>query len=152
MENKNGHWQAPWDFDPEEWVGFVYRICDVDTGKEYIGKKFFFSTNRKKVKGRKNRKVVRKQSDWKSYTGSSKELNAEIERRGKDSFKFFIESLHESRSSLAYREVEAQIKENVLREKLVNGDRKFYNGMIAPIKFKVPDMTNKERLYQTRQY
>lgn len=34
-----GHWQFKYEFDPAEWYGFVYRITELDTGREYIGKK-----------------------------------------------------------------------------------------------------------------
>ena len=46
-------------------VGFVYEITEKDTGKKYIGKKLFWSTRRKKVKGRTRRVVS--ESDWKDY-------------------------------------------------------------------------------------
>src|SRR6202020_415823 len=109
-----GHWEFHKEFDIDNWVGFIYKITDLVTQKEYIGKKFFFSTLRKKGKGRINRKVIRKESVWKKYTSSSRELNAQIIRLGKDKFKFEILSLHETKSSLAYREVELQILENVM--------------------------------------
>lgn len=152
MQNDNGHWQYPKEFNPEDWTGFIYRIVDLDTKREYIGKKFFNKTIRKKVKNRTNRKKVIKSSDWKTYTGSCKELNAEIELRGKDRFEFYIESLHECRSSLAYREVEVQILENVMRAKLPTSEKKFYNGMISPIKFKVTDETALELEYRCSCY
>lgn len=145
-----GHWVYRSDkkLDPEMWAGFCYRIVDLDTGRQYIGKKFFWSTIRKKVKGRKNRKVVRKESDWMLYTGSSKELNSQIEKRGKHRFEFYIESLHETKGSLYYAEVQRQITEDVLRTKLPNGERKFYNGLIAAVKFIPPTETVLEESYK----
>jgi len=142
---KYGHWEYPGILNPADWVGFVYRIRDLDTNKEYIGKKFFFKIKKKTVKGRKNKKHVKADSDWKIYTGSSKELNAEISLRGKDRFEFFIESLHESRGTLAYTEVQKQVFEDVLRAKLPDGTKKYYNGMIAPIKFIPHDETENEK-------
>jgi len=85
-----GHWEYPNDFDPSEWFGFIYRIIEKDTQKMYIGKKQFQSIRRVKVKNRKNRKIVRKESDWKTYTSSSTHLNAAIEENGIDNYQFII--------------------------------------------------------------
>ncbi|VVC05071.1 Uncharacterised protein [uncultured archaeon] len=145
---KYGHWKTCWEFDPNDFVGFVYRIVDIDTHQEYIGKKFFSKSIKKRIKGKKNRKIIQKESDWKTYTGSCHELNDEIEQRGENRFQFCILSLHESRASLAYREVELQVKENVVREKLPNGIKKYYNQFIAPIKFKIPDETDTEKRFK----
>jgi hypothetical protein len=145
-----GHWKYFGDFDPADWVGFIYRIVDTVNGKEYIGKKNFWSTTRKIVKGRKNRKKTVKESNWKSYTGSSTYLNEEIVTKGKDSFLFIIESLHESKASLCYAEIEAQIVEDVLRAKLPCGTRKYYNRMVGNIKFLPPDETPDETRHKIR--
>lgn len=135
-----GHWLTrPMDFDPDKWFGFIYRITNNTNGKEYIGKKQFHSYTRKKIKGRKNRKKIVKLSKWYEYTGSSKKVNTDIEALGIENFSFQIESLHKSRGSLYYREVEVQVKENVLKEKLDNGNRKYYNGHIGAIKFLPPE-------------
>lgn len=139
-----GHWEYPNEFDYDEWFGFIYRIIHTQTGREYLGKKQFHSYTRKKIKGRKNRKKIIKESNWKKYTGSSKQLNNDIEEFGKDQFKFIIESLHETRGSLFYAEVEKQVKENVLRETLDNGDRRYYNGHIGSVKFLPPMETLNE--------
>lgn len=134
-----GHWEFPHEFNIEEWFGFIYRITELSTGKEYIGKKQFFSNRTKTVSGRKNKKHYKKESDWKKYTGSSIELNKAIIQYGMDNYKFQIESLHKTKGSLHYREVEMQIKENVLRERFLNGARKYYNGHISAVKFLPPN-------------
>ena len=139
-----GHWKFDKDFDPDEWFGFIYRIVDLTTGREYIGKKQFHSYTRKVIKGRKNRKKVTKESNWKEYTGSSTELNEQIELKGKESFDFFIESLHKTKGSLYYAEVEKHIKENVLRERMENGERKYYNKQTGSVKFLPPLPTLEE--------
>jgi hypothetical protein len=139
-----GHWEYPGDIDITKWVGFIYRIVDTDTGQQYLGKKQFWSITRKKVKGRKNKKIVRTESDWKSYTSSSDHINNAINIKGKEKFLFLIESLHQSKSALHYAEVESQINEDVLRAKLPNGERKFYNRMIANMKFILHDETQDE--------
>jgi hypothetical protein len=134
-----GHWQFPHEFKFEDWFGFIYRIIETPTGREYLGKKQFFSNRTKTVKGRKNRKHYKKESDWRTYTGSSKELNAAIELNGKENYQFLIVSLHKTKGSLHYREVEMQVFEDVLRKRLDNGIRKYYNGNISAVKFYPPE-------------
>jgi len=133
-----GHWEFDKEFNIDEWYGFVYRIIELNTGREYIGKKQFFSKRTKAVKGRKNRKHFTKESDWRTYTGSSTELNKSIELYGKENYKFLILSLHKTKGSLHYKEVEMQIMEDVLRTKLPSGTRKYYNGFISAVKFIPP--------------
>jgi hypothetical protein len=146
-----GHWIFFKNFNPADWVGFIYRIIDLDTKQEYIGKKFFWKTIRKTIKNRKNKKRIIKPSNWKTYTGSCKSLNEQIALRGENRFKFIIESLHESRGTLHLAEVEKLIKENALREKLPDGiTKKYYNGMINGIKFIPGNETEKEKEYKVK--
>ena len=97
-----------------------------------------------KITGRKNRKIKKFESDWKIYTGSSKCLNLDIEIYGKENFEFIIESLHMTKASLSYAEVEKQVKENVLREKMEDGTNKYYNKQISAVKYIPPDETIEE--------
>ena len=133
-----GHWNFKHDFDSSEWFGFIYRITELATGKEYIGKKQFHQHLRKAVKGKVNKKKVIKESDWKTYTSSSTHINKAIELEGKDKFLFEIESLHKTRASLVYAEVRYQILEDVLRCRMEDGTRKYFNGMISGVKFLPP--------------
>lgn len=149
LEQDLGHWTFFKPFDPEDWVGFVYRITHLDSGRAYIGKKFFWKTVRRPVKNRKNRKRVTKPSDWRSYVGSSRWLQSEIELYGKAGFKFEILSLHDSRATLAYREVELLVKLGALRAKLPDGSKAFYNGLIPPIKFAPGEESANELEYKT---
>ena len=55
---------------PEEYYGFVYRITDRTTNKQYIGKKLFYSSKTRQIKGKKKKTKV--ESDWKSYLGLMK--------------------------------------------------------------------------------
>ena len=144
-----GHWQFHREFRPDEWVGFIYLIDDLDSGKLYVGKKSFHSVHRVRVKGKRKRRVVRSESDWKCYTGSCAALNQEIALRGKDRFSFTILSLHESKASLSYREIELQILWDVLRATLSNGQRRFYNGWIASnVRYIPPVPTARELEYR----
>jgi hypothetical protein len=140
-----GHWTFYAEFDPDEWFGFIYRITNLATKQEYIGKKQFRSTTRlKPLKGktRKRKKVT--DSNWKEYTGSSTHLNAAIEEAGMDNFKFEIVSLHETKGSLYYAEVYVQITEDVMRATFDDGMPKYYNKQVGAVKFKVNPPTLKE--------
>lgn len=133
-----GHWEFQHEFNPSEWYGFIYRITELDTGREYIGKKQFTKLRRKVIKNRKNKKHVRSESDWREYTGSSTELNEAIIAKGKLNYKFEILTLHKSKGSLHYAEVQRQINEDVLRTKLPSGQRKYFNKAINSVKFLPP--------------
>ena len=139
-----GHWQFQHDFDIEDWFGFIYRVTEKNTGKMYIGKKQFFSNRTKKVKGRVNKKHYKIESDWKKYTTSSVELNKSIELYGMDNYIFEIISLHKTKGSLHYREVEMQVFEDVLRARFDDGNRKYYNGNISAVKFIPPKIHSDE--------
>ena len=139
-----GHWIFDKNFCADDWFGFVYRIIDITTGQIYLGKKHFHKIQRKKVRGRKNRRTIRSPSNWKIYTSSSTHVNKAIEEKGKENFKFIIESLHKTKASLTYAEVEKQIFENVLREKFEDGTPKYHNKMIGAIKFIPPEPTIEE--------
>lgn len=136
--NDLGHWHFPIDFNPDDWFGFIYKITELDTGREYIGKKQFTKLRRKTVAGRKNKKHVHSPSDWKSYTGSSNELNEQIALKGKDNYHFEIQSLHKTKGSLHYAEVKAHIEEDVLRERMEDGTRKYFNKVVNGVKFIPP--------------
>lgn len=146
-----GHWEFDYEFDINDWYGFVYRIIEIPTGKEYIGKKQFFSRTRKTVKGRVNKKIVKKESDWKTYSSSSEHLIKAINETGKHNFKFLIESLHKTKGSLHYAEVRAQILEDVLRTKLSdNITPKYYNRQVSAVKFIPPEENDDETLMKTK--
>lgn len=143
--NDTGHWIFPYAFNADEWFGFIYRITEISTGREYIGKKQFHSSIRKVVKGRTNRKVVKKESKWKTYTSSSDHINAAIKLNGVENYVFAIESLHKTKGSLSYAEVKAQVFEDVLRAKLVDGTTpKYYNKQIGSVRFIPPTETAEE--------
>ena len=42
---------------PDNYFGFVYLITNIKSGKKYIGRKYFGTTRRVKVAGKKRRKV-----------------------------------------------------------------------------------------------
>lgn len=130
-----GHWE--WmgdDFDTKDFYGFLYVITNMETDKYYIGKKTFHTQRRVKKKAAKRATIKRGVSSWKTYTGSSVELNEDIKRLGKDKFMFEILSLWRYKSSLWY----AEIKEIVLRGGMEDPEG-CYNGMLPAMKFRPKD-------------
>ena len=111
-----GHWNVEKDFDVNDYLGFVYRIDDTLTNRFYIGKKLFFSKVKKKpLKGKTRARRSIKESDWKTYTSSSNEINEIIAKEGKERFKFTILSCHKSKSMINYIELYHQVQNDVLR-------------------------------------
>ena len=103
------------DFTEEqigENYGFVYRITNLKTGKKYIGKKFFYSSKTKQVKGKKKRLKVF--SDWQTYYGSNEELKKDVILHGKESFKREILHLCLSKGAAGYLEAKEQFVNGVL--------------------------------------
>lgn len=121
-----GHWILGDSVKLEESTfGFIYEITNTATNKKYIGKKQCKSKlKRAPLKGRKNKRIEIKESDWREYTSSSTELNEDIKKYGKDKFIFKILKTCNSKWELAYFEIFEQIKNNVL----LRDD--YYNGII----------------------
>ena len=106
--------------------GFVYRITNIQTGKQYIGRKYF--VQKRKPKGGKRR--VTSESDWKKYYGRSPELKADISTYGKENFSREILSLHPSVGKTNYEETRQLFLHNVLTEKLTDDTPAYYNSNI----------------------
>ena len=117
-------------FDPDDeylkdYVGFVYLITERDTGKMYVGKKNFWSTRKlPPLKGKKRKRIVTKQSDWRDYVGSNETLKLLVEEKGLEQYERRILKLCKSKGELSYTELEEQMKRRVLF------DDKYYNGII----------------------
>jgi len=110
----------------EDWEAFVYEITHIKTGKKYIGKKVFWSKRRlKPLKGYKRKRIVKTESDWKTYWGSSKKLQADVKKWGEDEFKREIIHLCKTRVDSSYIELWEQIDRDVLF------DDKYYNEFIG---------------------
>lgn len=92
--------------------GFVYIITNLKTGKKYIGKKFFYSSKTKQVKGKKKRFKV--SSDWQTYYGSNEELKKDVIIYGKEFFERRILHLCQSKGAAGYLEAKEQFTNGVL--------------------------------------
>jgi hypothetical protein len=122
----NGHWiLSEGVIISESTFGFIYEIKNNINSKIYIGKKQCnLKIRRKPLKGKKRNRIDFKESDWRSYTGSSTELNSDIEKYGKENFTFTILKTCGSKWELGYEE----IKEQILRDVIINEN--FYNGIL----------------------
>lgn len=121
-----GHWNTSLIIEEGNIpYGFIYKITCIPSNKKYIGKKQCKSVlKRRPLKGKKNKRHEIIETDWKTYTSSSRELNEDILKYGIESFKFEILELCDSKFALAYREAKIQFDEEVL----LRND--YYNGII----------------------
>jgi hypothetical protein len=121
-----GHWQTKLILEKNELpYGFVYQITNLTNNRKYIGKKQCFSIKKlKPLKGKKNKRHKLTETDWKSYTSSSNELNADISKLGKENFKFEILKWCSSKSEMNYFEAKIQFDNDVLLSD------NYYNGII----------------------
>jgi hypothetical protein len=105
----------PTEDELSEYVGFVYLITELDTGKKYVGKKFFWSTRKiPPLKGQKRKRTVKKQSDWMQYYGSSEDLKLLVEKKGADAYYREILRLCKTKGECSYYEAKEQFDRDVL--------------------------------------
>ena len=110
---------------PDEVVGFVYLITNTTNGRMYIGKKLArFKRSRPPLKGRKNKRRYKVDSDWQDYYGSSDELSADVLKLGKEKFTREILFYCYSKAELSYIEAREQFARKVLES------NDYYNGHI----------------------
>ena len=129
-----GHYENPWTYkgstfttdDINDQFGFVYRITNLQTGKQYIGRKYFWQ--KRKPRGGKRR--VTTESDWKRYYGSSDELKADRKLLGNQLFKREILSTHPTGGKVNFEETRQLFINNVLTESLTDGTPAYYNSNI----------------------
>ena len=126
------------DFPPLTF-GFVYRVTHEPSGKIYIGKKVLQFTRKTKLtkrdlalyegqSGRKpSYKRVVKESDWKTYYGSHKEILALIKDGKEDDFKREILTCVPSKKLLTYEETKALF----IYEVLIKPDEYFNDNILG---------------------
>ena len=124
-----GDYENPWTYkgtaftsdDINSFFGFVYRITNLQSGKQYIGRKYFYQFR----KPRGGKRKVTTESDWKCYYGSSKELKEDVKELGRSVFRREIISLHRTKGWVNYEETRQLFLNNVLSE-----DENYYNSNI----------------------
>ena len=122
-----GHWEGVLEEGTDLPYGFIYKITNLTNNKKYIGKKQCKSVRKRPpLKGKKNKRHETVETDWKTYTSSSNELNRDLHSIGIDKFKFEILRWCDSKWELSYYEGRLQFKEEVL----LKDD--YYNGIINP--------------------
>ena len=111
---------------PEEYVGFVYEIHDTLNQKYYIGKKLLWRTKKlPPLKGRKNKRHRRIETDWQTYWGSSDALNSVRAEIGDQHFKRKILYWCANKNQMSYYETREQFSRDVLFKD------EYYNGIIS---------------------
>ena len=118
----------PFDSDMiEDYIGFVYEVYDTEAKMKYIGKKKFWTkVTRPPLKGKKNKRRSVKESDWKSYYGSSDEVKQLVENTGEWRFKRKILRLCKSLGEMSYYEMKEQIDNDVLLK-----PNEYYNAFVG---------------------
>lgn len=96
----------------DEFYGFVYLITNLQTNKKYVGKKFFYSSRTKVLKGKKKRYKIA--SDWQTYYGSNAELLNDVKLLGEQMFLREILHLCKTKGECGYVEAKEQFNRSVL--------------------------------------
>jgi len=110
----------------EDYYGFIYLITNLKTNKYYIGKKFFWNkTALASLKGKKRKRRILRESDWRAYWGSCNTLLADIEENGYDDYHREIIWLCKDKWECAYMEAKKQF----MVDAIIDDD--CYNGLIA---------------------
>ena len=129
-----GDYENPWTYqgtaftsdDIDDLFGFVYRITNLQNGRQYIGRKYFWQKRKPRGGGRRRTS----ESDWKTYYGSSKELTADRKLLGNKSFKREILSVHRTPGKVNYEETRQLFRYDVLTESLDDGTPMYYNSNV----------------------
>lgn len=122
---------------PTDVIGFIYKITCNNTGKFYIGKKNLFSNISKPLTkkeileynkpGKKpTKKKVTKESDWKTYFGSSKEFKLFVKEQGQENFTKEILQYCNSKKSLTLYEII-----HIINNKCLESDLSFNDNILG---------------------
>lgn len=101
-----------WQIDEgeiEKYQGFCYQIIEKDTGMSYVGKKNLWKTVKlKPLKGKKNKRHKKVETDWKKYTSSSPIMQEKI-AKNPENYEFKLIELCETKQKLALLEAYIQM-------------------------------------------
>lgn len=143
---------------PKNSYGFVYLLTHKPTGKSYIGKKNLYFTRKvklgkkelallkeeRKSKGLRGKtpssKQVIKESDWKTYYGSHKDIKQLLKEGNPEDFERTILEISPNKKLLTYLEVKYQFLYQVLE----HPDKWFNDNILG--KFYTQDLDLKDSL------
>jgi len=108
----------------EKYIGYVYLITNKLTGRKYIGKKLFWFSKTRILKGKKKKEKVL--SDWQKYWSSSEELKKDVIELGEGNFTREIIHLCNTKGTLSYLELREQMDARVLEKQ-----DEWYNGFVG---------------------
>lgn len=146
------HWYGI-EHDPDNNFGFIYLITELSTGRKYIGsKQYRFWQGQKggykctdvRDKDWWNPKLW-KESDWRYYISSSKDLAPQIEADRADYYMEVL-CLCQDKLSLMLKEIELQMEANVLEAEMEDGDYLYYNANVGRCLFRAPLSKSKMKL------
>ena len=101
---------------PADTFGFIYLVTHTPSGKKYLGKKQLISNKTlPALKGKKRKRKIQKESDWKTYYGSQAEVK-QLVKESKDMLEFQREILIfvSTKKQLTYFETKLQFVNEVL--------------------------------------
>lgn len=110
---------------PQNAYGFIYIITHIPTGRKYIGKKCLHNYTNKRLgkkeiaqqmgRGRKAKtKPLKKESDWKTYYGSTSYIKDLISENKQTELSREIIEIAYSKKQLTYLEIKLQFVNGVL--------------------------------------
>lgn len=100
---------------PEGAYGFIYRAHHLPSNRYYIGKKVLeFHRTLPPLKGEKKKRKVVKESDWKDYYGSHKEIKEIVKEGRQEEFSREILLFVFSKKLLTYYETKYLFLEGVI--------------------------------------
>ena len=116
---KEGHWLSDFRLNPEEKYGFIYEVRFLLDNKRYIGKKAYHAYNKSGTKKLKD-------SNWKTYSGSSKELQTMVDEYGEEAFQFIVLREVCTKSCWSYSESNALHKVDALSARDALSEERIY--------------------------
>ena len=109
--------------DIGKYIGYVYLITNNINNRQYIGKKLFWFSKTRTVKGKKKKEKAL--SDWQNYWSSSEELKNDVVNLGEENFTREILYLCSNKGTMSYLEAREQFARKVLEFPDL-----WYNGII----------------------